>query len=591
MRKILKKVFIVLFLALCIVLISCDDNSEVGIYSANVKNNEDITITGTYYWKKDNGYLVISDGISVFVEGDTLGYQYGDVLEINGKKIIDNSAIYLKEIDKKVIKTIPYPLDNIEYTHFEFDKTSEINNSMGEILSVEGVVKYENEKFYLNPIDKDINIDYSLILLPKSSIEEETLLSSVDKNVALGGFCVGRSIDTLYFITTAPASRIYDDALTLMSDDEIENYDKDIEIAIGMNEYLSDGMEDIINDFQNLYNNKVKITINNYKLLDKSTIQLYTRKDNINLYTNSNLVNLSPFIESEKEYLEMFKEDYLHDIDNDLYSLPIAKTYDVLLYNKEIFERLNYTVPDTYEELEALATTVFNDIENGKLVVNDYFYPLVFRDADNAFYNIIMQNNSELSRVDGSYIISNRDNAIKAMQDIQDLSKKNIVSLLKDNDIVESFASNKCLMMVVNSGDVNDDMLNALGVAPIISENGFILEQGLYAAISYESSNIERAIAYRFIKYLTTKEVNAKICNENKGYMSVRNSSKELIDKNSLYDVMNDYNNSDYTLFTYDDKMQYYESSDGRLTEIFEKIIINKEDVNEVFNHKTRGLN
>ena len=88
--------------------------------------------------------------------------------------------------------------------------------------------------------------------------------------------------------------------------------------------------------------------------------------------------------------------------DNQMYTMPMSKSTEVLYYNKTFFEANGLTVPTTWEEMEATCEKI--------LALDPKSIPLGYDSEDNWFITMCEQNGFDYTSATGEHYLFNNDN-------------------------------------------------------------------------------------------------------------------------------------------------------------------------------------
>ena len=282
-------------------------------------------------------------------------------------------------------------------------------------------------------------------------------------------------------------------------------------------------------------------------------------------------VSLGLTNEQEKDYVEAFLNEGKEAFgDGKLYTLPFAKSTEVMYYNKTFFDNNNIQVPKTWDEMKQVCIKIQGIIgkDNGK-------YPLGYDSDANLFITLCKQYNSPYtSATDSKHFLFNNDTNKKFVKDMYDWYKAGYLITQSTNGANEQYTSylfteENCMMSIGSTGGssyqdpgVSDE--NAVfdvGVASIPQVNPSdpkSILQGPSVCIFKKSNQQEVLASWLLIKYLSTDAVFQARYSEISGYMPVTKSAyesklyqeflkednlmartaktcKEMVDKNAFY--------------------------------------------------------
>ncbi len=264
--------------------------------------------------------------------------------------------------------------------------------------------------------------------------------------------------------------------------------------------------------------------------------------DNVATYIEAGAVEeLTPYIQNE-EYglteneLKDFNSDYWSEGTNyqqsGVFSVPYAKSTEVLFYNATVFEAYGWEVPTTWDEMWTLCSTMKTKLGN-KIKT-----PLGYDSDSNLFITKCVQENIPYTSKDATtkadYYQFNNAQA-KAM--VTDLKTKYDAGLFitkgtQPNSTYTSTAfTNQQIIMSIGStgGTTYNKSLNFdIGVAPLPrgSVNGKVVSQGPSICIFSRATAAEKVAAWKFYKHITSPDNTATFA-INTGYEPVRDSARE----------------------------------------------------------------
>ena len=368
-----------------------------------------------------------------------------------------------------------------------------------------------------------------------------------------------------------------DSEFQIVTEQDILNHDGVIEIDFRVpSGIISAALEKIIPEFEAKWNGKIDVEllieasgydgVRTTTVLDLNsktapTIVLGYPDHFAEYYSGDHMLNLQPYIDAEgKEFaLEDFVQSYLEenriaDNSTDLYGLPLNKSTEVLTYNKTVFEKMNYQVPTTWQEMETLSRTIVADVAAGKLdtvvefaagekkpselLKTGQFYPFAYDSTSNAFITMCRQWNAaytEKDDIEHGYAMFNNANCKAGLKYFQDLAKEGLYAVAETFDA--SYASDafkllKCVMTVGSSAGIgyNTNTKFEVGIAkaPYNANNPdskYVIQQGTNMGILNQNTNLQRGAAWQLLKYLTSTEVAAQFSVETGGYVPVRQSA------------------------------------------------------------------
>lgn len=281
--------------------------------------------------------------------------------------------------------------------------------------------------------------------------------------------------------------------------------------------------------------------------------------DHVALYNKSKKVlQLDHYIESEETIADTTEITGLTDAqkadfipafyaegnvygDGYTYTLPLAKSTEVLFYNKTYFDANGYKVPTTWDEMEALCKTIKEKESNNVI-------PLGYDSESNWFITMTEQLGSDYTTASGSdhFLFDNEENRAfverftKWYQKGYVTTQEILGGTYTSNLFTETAADKmKCYMCIGSTGGTSyqTPTLNSdgtysfeVGIAMIPQvnpEKPKVIQQGPSICLFKKEDTQEQAAAWLFAKYLTTNvEFQARYSMQN-GYTPVIQSVQE----------------------------------------------------------------
>ncbi|MBQ8415106.1 MAG: extracellular solute-binding protein [Clostridia bacterium] len=247
--------------------------------------------------------------------------------------------------------------------------------------------------------------------------------------------------------------------------------------------------------------------------------------------------------EQRADFIEAYWNEGLSYGDGKMYSIALAKSTEVLYYNKTFFEQHNLTVPTTWDEMEAVCRQI-KEIEPGCI-------PLGYDSEANWFITMCEQYNSPYTSATGDNFLFNNDtnrNFVKKFRQwyqerlvtTQELSGGYTSNLFTGNSSnategSEASKGTRCYMCIGSTGgatyqrpgNVNGVYDFQVGIAPIPQvdvNNPQVISQGPSLCVFKKDNPQEVLASWLFAKFLTTNiEYQARV-SENNGYVPVMKS-------------------------------------------------------------------
>ncbi len=240
------------------------------------------------------------------------------------------------------------------------------------------------------------------------------------------------------------------------------------------------------------------------------------------------------------DFIESYYNEGLVYGDNQMYTMPLNKSTEVLYYNKTFFEENNLSVPTTWDELWDVCAKI--------KAIDPECYPLGYDAEDNWFITLCEQMETDFTSAEngGEYLFNNDEN--KAF--VKELRENYKKGYFTTQELYGSYTSNlfveqtdtNCYMCVGSSGGASYQMSNndtadgsyafEVGVAPIpqySQDNRKVISQGPSLCILKGANTTDQQIlaSWLFIKFLCTNiEFQAEF-SMTSGYMPVIKSVTE----------------------------------------------------------------
>ena len=243
-----------------------------------------------------------------------------------------------------------------------------------------------------------------------------------------------------------------------------------------------------------------------------------------------------------------------------MYTLPMAKSTEVLFYNKTFFDNFNdgkgpLKVPTTWEEMEETCRRI-------KAKYPDSI-PLGYDSESNWFITRLAQMGAGYTDYDPeNHYLFNNMTAVDILAEANEWYKAGLVKTEKTNGtytsnlftLTSDYDVNKCFMVIGSTGgsgyqtppQANDTSLFEVGIAPIPQadpSNPKVISQGPSLCLFKDSNPQEVAASWLLMEFLTTNVAFQSTFSMNSGYAPVINSAKEDPVYQLWLGLANGYNN------------------------------------------------
>lgn len=262
---------------------------------------------------------------------------------------------------------------------------------------------------------------------------------------------------------------------------------------------------------------------------------------------------LNPSLKGAEDFVPSFLDEGSHYIKEGIYSLPLMKSSEVLLYNEDLLaivlsdydssitnieEYMNNISRDEFIDLLRFIAKDLNKYGNGLIT------PLVY-DSDANFYigQSFQRNIPYVSMSNGKGSIDfNNDQAKAMVQEIKGWYDEGLLLTKGTNNNEygsDTFTNMECIFTIGSTGGAGYNDPGAAGFnvgiakVPAVSDNSELqkyVSQGVTLTLMKnnrlsEETNDKRArIGWQLMKWLTNEENNIDICLASNGYAPVRTS-------------------------------------------------------------------
>ena len=327
-------------------------------------------------------------------------------------------------------------------------------------------------------------------------------------------------------------------------------------------------------DYNTLRSNMINaITAGSYPNL----VQGYP--DHVAEYLNGKVVlNLNPYIQSNiwglhdeddfEDIIESYRnENSQYNAEGTFYSLPFNKSTEVMIYNKDVFDRLNLTPPTTWQELIAMAPQlkaegerlaeisvrgdsanigVSETVLNQRIAAAKSLVRAAAYDSDgNAFITFIRQFGGAYTAFDyetgrGQLLWNTNANSFAAMQFLKDNSSSIVLpNFWEQNYASVPFVNQQVFVTFGSSAGIRYNVPGGvaaglgstfkIGVSPMPyngdrPQDRAVIQQGTNISILNAGTQQHQLASWLFLKHIINTE-NTMDWAINTGYLPVRTSA------------------------------------------------------------------
>jgi multiple sugar transport system substrate-binding protein len=278
----------------------------------------------------------------------------------------------------------------------------------------------------------------------------------------------------------------------------------------------------------------------------KRMVALDTFMDDTNTYTvtNANGEEVEYTIGlSEEERADFVSQYYdegkIFDDAGTMYSLPYAKSTEVMYYNKDFFDANNLTVPTTWDEMWEVCKQIKK--------INPESIPLGYDSSSNWFITMCEQMGSGYTSSDSSnHFLFNNDTNKKWLRDLKEKYEAGLFTTRKlygsyTSSLFTNTESNKvCYMCIGSSAGASyqspeadsEGELPFTGAVTAIPQynldNPKAIQQGPAICMFSDSNDQKMVASWLFLKYLTTNQQLQAENSVSNGYTPVLKSTTNL---------------------------------------------------------------
>ena len=228
----------------------------------------------------------------------------------------------------------------------------------------------------------------------------------------------------------------------------------------------------------------------------------------------------------QEQYIDgFFAEGKIYDAAGTLYSLPFNKSTEVLYYNKTIFAKYGWEVPQTWDEVVAICeafaeTTEYQNFKKAEKQVAGFSYDseanlfITFTQQWGGEYTGYEDTTGNGTKVgDKGYILFDNDQSKAAIKFYYENFKKGYMvttTHFGTNYSSDAFKAGQCIMTLGSSAgssyNVPTDGSFEVGVAPYPQysmENPQVIQQGTNVSLFKVDDPQEELAGWLFLKWLT----------------------------------------------------------------------------------------
>lgn len=316
------------------------------------------------------------------------------------------------------------------------------------------------------------------------------------------------------------------------------------------------------------------------------------------------VVDLKPYIDDANvgmdDYDDFFKafrdESEAYSIEG-IYSLPLAKTSDVLYYNADFLAELGLDPPRTWDELEFVAQRIYEVTNKGAMGYDNVQY---------LFENLTKQYGGEYTDKEGNLLFAESSAALEGLTMYASKVKDGIWRVVGEDAFFSGPFAKGTIQMYIG-GTVESSYINMKEPAfewsatalpqKDINNPKTLCYDHVICALNPEFDSDSRYAAYEFIKFITSTE-SSKVLSMNTSYMAVRESVLEDPEYKSFLE--NGGNDALVAAYSQIDSLYYqpvficdtYTSStvDNEITSMMKKVLENGEDPGKAIEDAVRAL-
>lgn len=331
---------------------------------------------------------------------------------------------------------------------------------------------------------------------------------------------------------------------------------------------IQEVIQEIIDDFQeDMYEQYgVRVTVEQTSQGDYDTLRqtiassiasgnqptvAQTYPDHVSLYLEGEAVaSLDKYIEHKSYGLEgsasdsygyidrFWAEGSIYDKEGTIYSIPFNKSTEVLFYNKNLFEKYDWKVPATWDDVIAICEEWKQTAEYQKVVDSKKKVGGIGIDSEaNFFITLIQQWGGQYTGFDkngnGTYLFDNPQAKAALAWLVEEFNRGNTVTAthLGTNYCSDAFKAVQLPMTIGSSAGASYNVVTdgsfVTGVAPYPQVAGAsedekqVIQQGTNITLFETRDKQEELFGWLFMKYLTNYESSLKFT-LNTAYFPIR---------------------------------------------------------------------
>ena len=273
-------------------------------------------------------------------------------------------------------------------------------------------------------------------------------------------------------------------------------------------------------------------------------------------YLNGNaLVPLDEYINHDvhgvdlNDFVDGFLAENQQYLDGNQYSMPFAKSTEMVVYNKDFFDaqgiELSRTTPLTWDEVEELSETM---VGSG---ANQCDFMFNADSSSNFFINSSRQWDAGYTDGEGNILVDNADTR-DMLNYFNGLFNDGVMTFPIEWD--ENYGSEPfkdglvCMSQGSTAGtryNIPDEEspFNEMGIIPVIQkdlDNASVMQQGPNVAVISDADNNQRLAAWLLLKHMTSTENTAEFAMAT-GYVPVRKSGFETAEYQEFLSIVDKY--------------------------------------------------